>query len=62
MLRRRERVIKCFFTKLLVWPRPITRNPAPGLKIYNFGGAFLGHHFYIFSLSDICLKIEEKKL
>ena len=35
-------------------------NPCPGgHENYNFGGPFLGHHFYILSLSDLCLVVEK---
>ena len=29
-------------------------------EIYNFGTPFLGHHYYILGLSDLCLGIEKK--
>ena len=32
-----------------------------GHEIYNFGRPFLGHHYYILGLSDLCLG-EEKKI
>ena len=32
-----------------------------GLEIYNFGSPFLGHHYFILSLSDLCLG-EGKKI
>ena len=31
-------------------------------EIYNFGTPFLGHHYYILSLSDLCMGKEEKKI
>ena len=30
-----------------------------GHEIYNFDRSFLGHHYYIFHLSDLCLGEEE---
>ena len=37
------------------------KNPYPGVhEIYNFGRPFLGHHYCILSLSDLCLGIEKK--
>ena len=37
------------------------KNPCPrGHEIYNFGRPFLGHHYYILGLSDLCLGIEKK--
>ena len=30
-----------------------------GHKNYNFGGPFLGHHYYALSLSDLCLGAEK---
>ena len=29
-------------------------------EIYNFGRSFLGHHYYILGLSDLCLEVEKK--
>ena len=31
-----------------------------GHEIYNYGSAFLGHHYYIISLSDPCTGAEKK--
>ena len=31
-----------------------------GHEIYNFGRPFLGHQYYIHSLSDLCLGVEKK--
>ena len=40
---------------------PQHKNPCPrGQEIYNFGRHFLGHHYYILSLSDVCLGDERK--
>ena len=40
---------------------PQHKNHCPGgHEIYNFGRPFLGHHYYIFSLSDLCLGLEKK--
>ena len=40
---------------------PPHKNPCPrGHEIYNFGRPFLGHHYYILGLSDLCLGIEKK--
>ena len=37
------------------------KNPCPrGHAIYNVGRHFLGHHYYILGLSDLCLGIEKK--
>ena len=33
---------------------------ARGHEIYNFGRPFLGHHYYIFGLSDLCLRVKKK--
>ena len=36
------------------------KNPCPGgHESYNFGRPFLGHHHYIYSLSDLCGSKEE---
>ena len=42
------------------FPHPSTTLPDPGgggggHDIYNFGRPLFGHHYYIFSLSDLCL-------
>ena len=35
---------------------PQLKNPcSTGHEIYNFGRPFLGHYYYILSLSDLCL-------
>ena len=40
---------------------PSHQNPSPGgHEIYNFGRPFLSHHYYILSLSDICMAVEKK--
>ena len=40
---------------------PEHKNPCPrGDEIYNFGRHFLGYHYYIFGLSDLCLGVEKK--
>ena len=40
---------------------PQHKNPClGGHEIYNFGRPFLGHHYYILSLSDLCLGVEKK--
>ena len=31
-----------------------------GHEIHNFGRPFLGYHYYILSLSDLCLGVEKK--
>ena len=31
-----------------------------GHEIYNYGSAFLVHHYYIISLSDPCTGVEEE--
>ena len=37
------------------------QEPYPvGHKIYNFGILFLGHHYFILRLPDICLGVEKK--
>ena len=41
---------------------PKHKKPNPtGHEIYNFGRPFLGHLYYILSLSDLCLGVEFKK-
>ena len=36
------------------------QTPAPGVMKLNFGRPFLGHYYYILSLSDICMGVEMK--
>ena len=49
------------FSLRLIWPRPSTRSPVPGIMTnFNFVIPFLGHHYYKFILSDICLGKEKK--
>ena len=39
---------------------PNIRTLALGVhEIYNFGRSFLGHHYFILSLSDLCLGVEK---
>ena len=39
---------------------PQQKNPCPwGHDIYNFDRPFLGHHYCILSLSDICMGVEQ---
>ena len=40
---------------------PERKNPCPGgHESYNFGRLFLGHHYFILSVSDLCLGVEKK--
>ena len=40
---------------------PYHKDPCPRVhEIYNFGRTFLGHHYYILILSDICMGVEKK--
>ena len=42
---------------------PYHKNPSPGgHEIYNFGTPFLGHHYYILNLSDLCVGVKKKTL
>ena len=42
---------------------PLHKNPCPGVhEIYNSGRPFLGHHYYVLSLLDICLGVVKKIL
>ena len=39
---------------------PKHKNPCPvGHEIYNFSRPFLGHHYNILSLSDLCLGVKK---
>ena len=51
---------KIIYTIWLIWPRQNHKNPCPeGHEIYNFGGSFLGHHYYTLNLSVKCLRVEK---
>ena len=37
------------------------QNPIPGgHEIHNFGRPFLGHHYYLLSVSDLSLGVDKK--
>ena len=39
---------------------PQSKNPCPGVdENYKFGKPFLGHHYYIHSLSGLCLGVNK---
>ena len=41
--------------------RPLHQNPCPGgHEIYNMGTPFLGHQYFILSLSDLCMGVKKK--
>ena len=47
--------------KMTYMATPWHQNLSPGdHEIYNFGRPFLGHHYYIPSLSDLSLGVEKK--
>ena len=47
----------------MILSNPLCKNPCPrGHKIYNFRRPFLGHHYYILSMSDPCPRAEKKLL
>ena len=49
------------FHYLTYMTTPLLKNPCPrGHEIYNFSWPFLGHHYYILGLSDLCLGVEKK--
>ena len=41
---------------MIIWPRPSTRTPAPGVMKFTF----LVDPYYILGLSDLCLGVEKK--
>ena len=42
---------------------PLQKNPCRGgSEIYNFGRPFLGNHYYILGLFDLCQGVEKKIL
>ena len=50
-----------FFHYMTYMATPQGNNPCPGgHEIYNCGRPYLGHHYYILSLSDLCLGVEKK--
>ena len=39
----------------------LVQEPLPrGNEIYNFGRLFLSHHYFILSLSDLCLGVKKR--
>ena len=49
------------FHNMTYMATPLHKNPCSrGHEIHNFGRPFLGHHYYILGLSDLCLGIEKK--
>ena len=48
------------FTLWLIWPSPSTRTPAMQVMKFTISRLFLGHHYYIHSLSDLCLWVQRK--
>ena len=43
--------------------KPILQEPLPrGHENYNFLRPFIGHHYNIYSLSDLCLVVNKKIL
>ena len=56
---RREEILHFHYMTYMTMPQ--CKNSCPkGHKIYNFGRPFLGHHYYILSLSDLCLGADKK--
>ena len=50
-----------YFPFMIYMAMPLHKNPCPrGQGIYNLGRTFLGHHYYILSLSDLCLRVEKE--
>ena len=47
----------------MTYGHALRQEPLPrGHESYNFGRPFLGHHHYIHSFSDLCLKVKKKIL
>ena len=46
---------------MIIWPRhkALELLSMGGQESYNFRRVFLGHHYYILSLSDLCLGVEK---
>ena len=42
---------------IFIMSRSRTTTPI-GHEIYNFGSSSLGHHYFILSLSDLCLSVK----
>ena len=52
---------KCIFSIWLKWSCLCTRTPASkGHEIKNLGRSFLGHYYYVVSLSNLCQGVEKK--
>ena len=51
------------FSLYNLYGHALAQEPCPGgHEIYNFGEPFCGHHYYILSLSNLCLGVEKKIL
>ena len=49
------------FSLFVLYDNALAQDPYPaGHEIYNFGRPFLGHHYYILGLSDLCLGYEKQ--
>ena len=49
------------FKEIIHFSTPLHKNLYPGAHdIHNFGILFLGFHYFILSLSDLCLELERK--
>ena len=49
------------FTKWLIWLCPKPKPPSDrGHKTYNTGRPFLGHHYFVISLSDLWPRVSRK--
>ena len=56
-----DRVEVMHFHYMTYIAMPQHMNPCTkGHEIYNFGKTFLDHHYYILSLSDLCLGVEKE--
>ena len=55
-----ERVEDNTYSLNYLYGRALTTEPLPrGHEIYNTGRPFHGHHYFILSLSDLCMGVEK---
>ena len=51
------------YMTFMVTPWHKHKTPCPGgNETYNFSRLFIGHHYYILNLFDLCLGLKEKIL
>ena len=55
-----EKIFKIMHSLYDLYGHALAQEPLPrGHEINNFGRPFLGHHYYILGLSDVCLVLKK---